>query len=129
MYNILAGILSLAQHKQTCEKSPEAFRPSCCPSCGKSGLWRHGHYPRKVADGSCESGLLLPVAIPRFLCPSCDKTCSVLPECIPPRRHYLWQVQEKILLLFIKGLSYQSISVKDNGIHLSVMLPFSFLSE
>ncbi len=48
---------------------------------------------------------LNPVPIPRFYCPECGCTCSVLPECIPPRSWYLWEVRQIIFLLLLAGNS------------------------
>ena len=106
---ILSGILSLTQHNKTLEANSEKFRPSNCLTCGKSGLWHHGHYDRKADYEHSGDDSLNPVSIPRFYCSSCKSTCSVLPECIPPRRHYPWSIQEKVLLSFLDGLSYKSI--------------------
>jgi len=107
---ILAGILSLIQHNNLLESNAEMFRPSQCPSCGKSGLWCHGHYERQADYEHSGSESLNPIAIPRFYCPHCHATCSVLPECIPPRRHYPWLIQQAVLLLVFKGSSYQALS-------------------
>ncbi len=113
MHYIVAGILSLVQHRATCETSPEVFRPPACPRCGNSnGMQCHGHYTRKADRERYGPDSLNPVVILRFFCPSCRSACSVLPECIPPRRHYLWQVQEAVLLDFVKQFSYQAISQK-----------------
>lgn len=107
---ILAELTSLILHNHLLETAPEQFTPEQCPHCGKSGLWRHGSYPRKADfDNPCSESLN-PVSIPRFRCPQCHHTCSVLPECIPPNRHYPWLIQQIVLLLIINGASYQSAS-------------------
>ncbi len=54
---------------------------------------------------------LNPLKIQRYYCPSCRKTMSVLPECIPRNRWYLWSVQQVILLLFVQGVSIMSKSI------------------
>ncbi len=79
--------------------NPEAYRPKRCPHCDRAGLWCHGYYTRK-ADRE-NGGTFNPTPIARFLCPwqACRRSCSVLPECIPPRRWYLWSVQQTMLLL------------------------------
>ena len=110
MMQILSGILSLVQHNQTLSCQGELYRPSHCPTCGKAGLWHHGCYPRQADYENSGDQSLNPVSIPRFYCPQCKATCSVLPECIPPKRHYLWLIQQAIFLLYLAGLSYQSIS-------------------
>jgi hypothetical protein len=50
------------------------------------------------------------VTILRFYCPHCHATCSVLPECIPPRRHYPWWIQQTVFLLLLTGMSMTSVS-------------------
>jgi len=107
---ILAGILSLIQHNNLLQSNPEVFRPAQCPTCGKSGLWHHGHYERKADYEHVGSESLNPVPILRFYCAHCHKTCSVLPECIPPRRHYPWSIQQAVLLQCLEELNYQRIS-------------------
>jgi len=109
---ILPGVLSLSQHVDTLRKEPESYRPKRCPRCGHAILWCHGCYTRK-ADST---GALNPVPIPRFFCPSpdCRSTCSMLPECIPPRSWYLWQVRQVVFLLLLKGNSLNA-TVASNG--------------
>jgi len=50
------------------------------------------------------------IPIPRFFCKKCGKTTSVLPECIPPRRWYLWAEQHTCLLLLLTGSSFRKVS-------------------
>ena len=98
---ILPNILSLLQHIDTLRKEPESYRPKWCPGCRHAFVWCHGCYTRK-AD---ENNTLNPVPIPRFYCPECESTCSVLPECIPPRSWYLWKVRQIVFLLLLAGNS------------------------
>jgi transposase-like protein len=107
---ILAGIDSLEQHLSHWQSSPDEYRPSRCPSCGKGGLWHHGCYGRKSDRENPPEHSLNPVPIPRFRCPHCRETCSTLPECIPPRRWYLWQVQQAALILMLAATSLQATS-------------------
>lgn len=100
---ILSGIFSLAQHLRTSQRNPEAYRPETCP-CGHTRFWCHGCYSRK-ADRQDLGQPCLDVRIPRFYCPECRHTCSVLPECIPPRSWYLWEVRQVIFLLLLAGTS------------------------
>jgi len=101
---ILPNILSLLQHIDTLRKEPESYRPKRCPDCNHAIVWCHGCYTRKSdrrdLNESPES-----IPIPRFYCPECDSTCSVLPECIPPRSWYLWKVRQIIFLLLLSGNS------------------------
>ena len=102
---ILAGIDSLAQHINQINFHPEAYRPTCCPHCTSATLWSHGCYQRNADRENSGSDSLNPIPILRFICAhsECGKTCSVLPECIAPRRHYLWSIQQAVLLLLLTG--------------------------
>lgn len=102
---ILPGIFSLIQHLETLRKAPESYRPERCPGCDHANVWCHGCYTRKPGRKDLEEQSLNPVPIPRFFCPDCRCTCSVLPECIPPRSWYLWEVRQIIFLLLLAGNS------------------------
>jgi len=104
MQRIVGGIASLAQHLTTVATDPEQYRPQACPHCGRAGVWRHGCYHRK-ADRSVGVGSLNPVAVLRFLCGACARTCSRLPACIAPRRWWDWSVQQAVLVLLLAGMS------------------------
>jgi transposase-like protein len=112
MPHILTGILSLIQYKNDIEPNfREALRPERCECCGKVKPHRHGKYPRQSAGGKNNSDASInPIKIQRYYCPSCRKTMSVLPECIPRNRWYLWSVQQVILLLFVQGVSITKIA-------------------
>lgn len=103
---ILSGIATLDQHLSTLLHDPSSYRPKYCKNCGKQGLWAHGFYRRKAA---CEQGSGNPAMIPRFLCPTCNQTCSVLPEYIPPKRWYHWAIQQLVLWLLLYGNSYNGV--------------------
>ena len=103
MHRILASITSLEQHAQALAEDSEAYRPAACPHCHRGGLWRHGCYERK-ADRRVGAGESLnPMAVLRFLCRACERTCSRLPACIAPRRWYGWAVQQVVLLMLLAG--------------------------
>jgi DNA-directed RNA polymerase subunit N (RpoN/RPB10) len=105
MVHIVAGILSLVQYLQSFGEVPSQLRLERCLCCGRANPRLHGHYPRKT-DRSWKPGESLnPILIQRYFCPGCLRTCSVLPECIPPRRWYLWEVQQIALLLLLAGKS------------------------
>lgn len=113
MFVILSNILSLTQYISITQENPQLLRPEFCPACGRTGLWCHAHYLRKP-DRS-PTGELNPVLIFRFLCRFCGKTCSVLPECIPPRRWYLWEIQQLILYQLLLGASVRAASRSQNN--------------
>jgi len=85
MAHILAGIHTQDQHIKTWLNDIDAYRPAQCPHCGRSGLWSHVVYYRQA---QCERPNGNPVPIPRFRCQYCSRTCSTLPEYIPPKRWY-----------------------------------------
>lgn len=107
---IVAGILSLTQYLALFEDRIKACRLKHCTHCGQSALWLHGCYARKADRSSRAGESLNPIPIQRFLCPHCQRTCSVLPECIPPRRWYLWEVQQVALLLWLAGKSLYAVA-------------------
>lgn len=106
---ILPDIHTIEQHFTQLQNNPEAYRPKACPGCGRSGLWCHGCYCRK---SNRDTGHPDPVSIPRFQCPHCRRTCSVLPECIPPRRWYLWVVQSAVICGLLAGQSLRKLAQK-----------------
>lgn len=118
MSRILPAIDTLHQHLYQLEHDPESYRPACCPGCGLSGLWCHGFYSRK-ADREGQHGVYLdPVPIPRYYCRHCQKSCSRLPACIPPRRWYLWRIQQVVLSVLIAGGSFsRAARESDPGRH------------
>ncbi len=108
MVHILAGIMSLLQYIEQC-RADKISRLAYCPTCNRANPWCHGCYPRKSDRLNSLGESLNPVLIPRFYCPGCKKTCSVLPECIPPRRWYLWETQQEAMLLFLLGGSARAV--------------------
>jgi len=105
MSGILAGITSLVQHVHHLNSNHNDYRPDQCFNCHKAGLWKHGCYGRTADQNKNNKENMNPVLVPRFICPHCRKTCSTLPECIPPRRWYLWTIQQVILLALLVGES------------------------
>ncbi len=98
MHRIVASITSLAHHVVAVGKIPDLYRPESCPHCGVAGLWRHGCYFRKADREFVDEASRYPVAIPRYHCTACSRTCSRLPLCIAPRRWYNWALQQAALL-------------------------------
>lgn len=110
MFDILAGLTTLIQYKNIAGYSLDAIlRPAQCPSCCKSNPWRHGTYTRESDRINPSSESLNSILIHRYYCPGCGKTCSALPECIPPRRWYLWETQQAAILLFLLEGSAQAV--------------------
>lgn len=105
---ILPDILSLSQYVVTMQMKG-FLDTKRCQHCGNIILWHHGRYFRK-ADRSTDAQSLNPLPIQRYFCPNCKKTCSALPECLPSRRWYLWQIQQTALALLLAGKSVRAIA-------------------
>lgn len=110
--HIITVISSLIQHIDTFKTEDKRYRLEKCLCCGKSNPRRHGCYPRKADRSSKPGESLNPILIQRYFCASCRKTCSILPECIPPKRWYLWDVQQAALLLLLGDKSLNAASEK-----------------
>lgn len=104
--HILAGIMSLLQYKQSQELNQNRLERCLC--CGLAYPWLHGCYPRKSDRSSNQDESLNPILIQRYYCPGCRQTCSVLPECLPPRRWYLWEIQQIAMMLTLNGTSFNT---------------------
>jgi transposase-like protein len=108
--HIIAGILSLAQHIRTINDKLLQPRLKYCLCCGKANPRLHGSYHRKADRSGNQDESLNPVYIQRYYCTDCRRTCSVLPECMPPRRWYLWETQQATLVLVLSGKSLRAIA-------------------
>jgi transposase-like protein len=106
---ILPDIRSIPQYLGSFNNRFDGYRPSCA-NCHKKGLRRHGCYYRKPDRQRSGTKSLNPVPIQRFFCPSCRRTTSVLPECIAPRRWYMWEVQQTVLSRLLIHQSLRKIS-------------------
>lgn len=112
MLYILPKILTLIHYNQQLKENPEECRPEYCACCGKARPWRHGQYSRKPDRSSELDDSLNPIFIQRYYCPECGGTTSVLPECMSPRRWYLWEIQQAVLILSILGKSAYAIAAE-----------------
>lgn len=109
MRQIVSDICTLMQHIIELNKNVDNYRPDSCCYCGHHKLRRHGYYPRKADRENPTENNLNPIMIPRFYCSVCKRTCSVLPECIPPRRWYPWCIQQACLLLILGNKSLRQV--------------------
>ncbi len=103
MVHIIPNITSLVQYINMLHNK-EIPRLERCP-CGKSNPWLHGTYDRKSDRTNPSTESLNPIPIQRYYCPACEKTCSVLPECIAPKRWYIWEIQALVLISVLTGTS------------------------
>lgn len=56
---------------------PDCYRPAHCPQCqAKEPLTAHGFYTRTIIDSAFDG----PIPVRRYLCESCRRTVSLLPE-------------------------------------------------
>jgi hypothetical protein len=60
----------LRQYLEQLSSNPDIYRPACCPHCGKSRLWHHGHYTRQADREHCSRESLNPVPVLRFHLPA-----------------------------------------------------------
>ena len=107
---ILTGILTLSQHLESLSTAIARYRPDQCLHCSHPVVWGHGFYERKSDRINSGKKTRNPIPIPRFRCANCRRTFSVLPECIPPRRWYLWVTQQDGLQGCLDGFSFHQLS-------------------
>ncbi len=129
MKRILPGIDSIQQHKQQFYDDPDLYRPEHCPHCGMGGLHHHGTYERNTPRGEGLAFTLGPVPIPRFYCPECHKSCSRLPACLSPRRHYGWVCQQVVLAYLVAGGSMRGAARRWWPTHRTISRWWSRLEE
>jgi transposase-like protein len=110
MAGILADILSLIQYSELFKDKSRDHRLDRCLCCGKARPQLHGCYPRKADRSGASDESLNPIWIQRYYCPACQRTCSVLPECLPPLRWHLWAIQQAALVLLLAGKSLRAIA-------------------
>ena len=87
--------------------SVDALRPSSCPCCGAAaypasgnlGVVGHGTYQRQVRG--LAPGQWVVIFIRRYLCLTCKRTISVLPDLLLPWR---WYSANSILMVLVQAL-------------------------
>jgi hypothetical protein len=113
IFIIIPNICSLDDYISYLVKNTHrALRPDNCPCCNHPFPWIHCSYTRKADRENNNFECLNPVHIYRFFCNGCKRTFSILPECIPPRRWYLWAIQQVACSLVIAGHSLRLIAKK-----------------
>ncbi len=109
MRPIVSDIITFSQHLYALKHSFELYRPSFCPHCNAFVLWCHGYYGRKPDRLNHGDDSVNDIPIPRFLCATCRRTCSTLPECIAPARWYPWVIQQWCLWAYLNGWSVKQL--------------------
>lgn len=105
--NIAKGIKTIPEYLKVVGNDPNRLHPDHCPRCGFNKLQFHGSYNRKPDRSGNSATTLNPVPIMRYACLGCAKTCSTLPECIAPRRWYLWSIQQAVLIFLFKKNQFE----------------------
>jgi hypothetical protein len=91
---------------------PDRYRPRACPQCqARHPLIAHGFYTRTLVDVAFD-GLL---RVRRYLCQSCKRTVSLLPEFVLP---YL-RASIGVIALFLvaRGLHHQTFQAAGKATH------------
>ena len=84
-----------------------------CPNCGiVHALHGHGSYLRQADRQNNSTDSFNPVPIKRFICTCCGKTSAAIPEFIPPRRWYLWVIQQAVIQAILNGKSLHWVNRK-----------------
>ena len=117
MPSILSNIASLIQYIHELNNPNEPCRADRCDHCGRSCPRKHGKRPRKADRLGTSDKSMNPIFIQRYYCPECKKTFSVLPECIPPHRWYLWDIQQTVFVLSLLGKSAYRIAKESTPSH------------
>jgi hypothetical protein len=102
---IISGILKNIPEYVKLGKT-NLYRPYHCKNCGYNGkLHYHGTYPRNVIT---LLGYHI-IYIPRYICPKCGKTCSILPSFVIPYYQYSFSfIFFCLYLIYIFNFSYDN---------------------
>src|SRR5438046_1822202 len=93
----------------------DRYRPDHCPQCGaKHPLTGHGFYFRSLVDTAFDGV----IRVRRYLCRSCKRTVSLLPEFVLPWlrfRRFLtqqWHGGRSPLLIIVRGMEVFRMNTK-----------------
>lgn len=95
--------------------NPTLLYPSRCGDCGYLKFNCNGFYDRKSEDRGKDVDLKNgTLRIRRVKCKNkdCGKNYSILPSIIPPRRWYLWCMQQYVLALVLSGVSIKKVALQ-----------------
>lgn len=95
---------NIKQYLRYYQDVPPAIEASC-PCCDNK-LHRHGFYVRTVVT-KCS---VYHIPIYRWICSSCSKTISLLPDFLSPYKVFIGWIQESLFYRhFVRGESYSTI--------------------
>src|ERR1700722_4385579 len=85
---------------------PDSYRPGHCPNCqAKHPLTAHGFYTRAVIDTAFDGV----IRVRRYLCETCQRTVSLLPEFVLPYlRSSLTVIALFLIARLFRGQTLQS---------------------
>lgn len=99
MFRIKESIEFVQQHSE--DGVFKNTSPAACPWCAHQVLHRHASYTRFVYTETQR----FQVVVQRFICTSCKRTTSVLPDFIGSFQPMSWTVHEQVYATSERGLS------------------------
>ena len=106
---IVSGIFNLVDYNM---ELPKLKICRTCTICGiADALHLHGYsYRKSDRNTNPYKKSLNPLKIIRCLCKICKRTCLAIPECISPKRWYIWQKQQYVINSRLNGKTWACIS-------------------
>ena len=106
---------SLQQHA-TLLADPDRYRPARCPQCdARQPLSAHGFYHRTLVDGEFDGA----IPVRRYLCRSCRRTVSLLPEFVLPYLRFSITVIARFLTVRLREGGTRAAAARAAG-HLAM---------
>lgn len=107
---------SVPQYEQEIS-CPDRYRPDHCPQCGTpQPLVGHGFYSRTLADGAFDGV----IRVRRYLCRSCRRTLSLLPEfTLPYLRFSVSVIAAFLVARLLEGRTLAAAAVAASQPHMS----------
>jgi len=82
-----------------------------CPNCGvrkANQIRRDGHYKRKLI---VSEGIIEDLRVPRIECKDCGHYLKLTFKILDPKKRYWKDVEEEVLSLYLRGVSYRKIKM------------------
>ena len=89
---------------------PDRYRPTQCPQCqAQHSLTAHGFYSRTLVDAGFDGS----IRVRRYLCRSCKRTVSLLPEfALPYLRFSITVISLFLVARLLQGATLAAASAK-----------------